>query len=200
MERRVFRPTSLLFALLAGGAAVSCGSGLHDGDEEQWTTAEVSAGASIEFMGAKLSLCGECLAGAADISLGWRRKSDHVGARSAEYAIKVPSSDTLQRAPTITISAAPALATDSMSVIGVLRRGDAGEMLWIPDQESADACVSSTTSVCGPVQIGIFKDSDNSVMRFAIVQKCGKTAECRPGESCSGNACNHCSSTSNCAS
>jgi hypothetical protein len=191
---------SLLFALLAGVAGVSCGSGLHDGDEEQWTTVEVSAGGSIEFMGAKLSLCAICLDGAADISLGWHRKSDHVGARSAEYTIKVPYPDTFQSDPAITISTTPALATDSTSVIGFLTR-DGGEELWIPDQEAApNACPSSTTSVCGPVQIGSFKENDNTVMRFAIVQKCERTAECRPGESCSGHACNHCSSPSNCAS
>jgi hypothetical protein len=193
MERRVFRSMPLLVALFASGAGVSCGSGLHDGDEEQSTTRLLGRGEHVEFMGGRLDVCDDCLNDdTAKIRFSWRRTISPSGARSGVYTIEVPSQSSFRRDPTLTISTSREVAEDQNNVIGFLQR-DNNHDWWVPDQTVArPSCDSSGPAVCGPVQAGSFKDGDTTVLQLAIVTKCGSEADCLSGESCQALACQQC--------
>lgn len=191
----------LLVALLASGAGVSCGAGLHDGDEEQSTTQLVGRGDHVEFMGGRLDVCDDCLNDdTAKIRFSWRRTLSPSGARSGVYTIEVPSQTTFRRDPKLTISTSREIAEDGNNVIGFLQRDNDREW-WIPDQNGArPTCESSSPAVCGPVQSGSFKDGDTTVLHLAIVTMCGAgyAGSCRTGESCQALACQQCAPGSPC--
>ena len=183
----------LLVALLASGAGVSCGAGLHDADEEQSTTQLLGRGEHVEFMGGRLDVCDDCLNDeTAQIRFSWRRTISPSGARSGVYTIEVPSQTTFKRDPQLTISTSREIAGDRTNVIGFLQR-DNDRDWWIPDQTvSRPSCESSDAAVCGPVQAGSFNDGNTTVLHLAIVTKCSSEADCRTGESCQALACQQC--------
>jgi len=187
----------LLVALLASGAGVSCGPGLHDGDEEQSTSQPVGkAGGHIEFMGGKLDIDPGALPwDDVPIRFAWRRAIAHTGALSGVYQIELPASVCFQKDPTLTISTTPEIAAKSHNVIGemVPSVGD-----WVPNTSKVrDGCPEST--VCGPVQSQIFQTTPS--IRLAIVTECyaGRDTPCPSGQSCaSSNACQQCPPGSPC--
>jgi hypothetical protein len=196
MERRVFRTVPLLVALLASAAGVSCGSGLHDGDEEQSTVQTVGkGGGTIEFMGGRLDVPSDSLTDDVQIKFAWHRKMSPTGARSSIYEIELSSPDALQTDPTLTIATTPEFAADPDSAIGFLQ-WNAGRDWWVPDQTpTRPTCDSPSSEVCGPIQLGSFKDADTHVLRLAIVKMCegeGHSKTCPHGQSCNGGACQQC--------
>jgi hypothetical protein len=189
----------LLVALLASGTGVSCGAGLHDGDEEQSTTQLLGRGEHVEFMGGRLDVCDDCLNDeTAKIRFSWRRTISPSGARSGVYTIEVPSQATFSKDPQLTISTSREIAGDRNNVIGFLQR-DNDRDWWIPDQTgSRPSCDSSDPAVCGPVQAGSFKDGNTMVLHLAIVSMCSSEADCMTGESCQALACQQCVQGSPC--
>lgn len=186
----------LLVALLASEAGVSCGTGLHDGDERQSTKLTVGrSGGHIEFMGASLSIPEGSLTNDTEITFAWHRKIDHAGALSGVYEIEVSAADPFQNDPTITIRTTPEIAGGRHNVIGSMEPV-AG--VWVPNTSlSADKCPDAT--VCGPVQSQVFQRTQ--VLRLAIVTQCwaGYETRCPQGQSCAvADACQQCPPDSPC--
>lgn len=187
----------LLVALLASGAGVSCGTGLHDGDERQSTKLTIGkAGGRIEFMGATLDLAEGSVDEDTDITFAWHRKIDHTGALSGVYEIEVSSPNPFRNDPLITIATTPGIAGKRHNVIGSMVSPDPG--VWVPNtSRSEKGCPDST--VCGPVQSQIFQST--RVLQLAIVTECyaGYETPCPSGQSCgTANACQQCSPNSPC--
>lgn len=196
MERRVFRRVPLLVALLASGAGVSCGAGLHDGDERQSTKLTVGrTGGHIDFMGASLDVAEGSLAEDIDITFSWHHKIDYAGALSGVYEIEVSAADPFQKDPTITIDTTREIAGSKHNVIGSMVAPEPG--VWVPNTSKSEACPNLT--VCGPVQSQIFQSTQ--VLRLAIVTECyaGQATSCPSGQSCAvANACQECPPNSPC--
>lgn len=196
MERRVFRTPPLLVALFAGAAGVSCGAGLHDGDEPQSTVRSFAkGGGTIEFMGGRLD-CDDCLAGDVDIKFSWHRTMSPGGALSAAYEVEVSSPAAFQTDPTLTISTTAEIAEDPDTAIGFLQWRD-GRDWWVPDQTPhRPTCAAPSAEVCGPIQLGSFKDGNTNVLRLAIVKMCdgdGHPHTCPIiGQACNAGACQEC--------
>jgi hypothetical protein len=198
MERRVSKLTYLLAAVLACAAGVSCGAGVHDGDQAQTVAREVVAGDTIEFMDGQLDICKTCLGdSSAKIKLTWHRAIDYAGALSAVYDLEVENSRAFQSDPTITIFTTDEIASKDYNVIGFLVPPP-GESVWIPDTSpSPGGCAPK--AVCGPVQSQVFQSTN--IIRLAIVTKCyrGPNTQCPRGQSCAvANACQQCPKDSPC--
>jgi hypothetical protein len=206
MERRVSKRTLLLAALLAWTADVSCGSGIHDANEEHSTTAMATRGGSVEFMGAKLDLCDTCLPSDENvrITLTWQRAIAHLGARSSVYELKVPEVGTFTNDPGITISTTHEIASRPSSVIGFMVPAIGR---WVPNTSKPQSACSDS-DVCGVVQSQTFQRPDpvnypgltSTVLRLAIVTRCetGDATACLEGETCDSGACQQCPDNSPC--
>jgi hypothetical protein len=198
MERRVSKLTYLFAAVLACGAEVSCGAGVHDSDQVRSVTRQVAAGDSVSFMEGQLDICKSCLAyPTANIRFTWHRAIDYAGALSAVYDLEVEDSHTFQNDPKITIRTTDEIASKDYNVIGFMVPPP-GKSEWIPNTSpSPDGCPPGT--VCGPVQSQIFQETN--IVRLAIVTKChqGLDTPCPHGQSCVvANACQQCPAGSPC--
>jgi hypothetical protein len=196
MERRVSKLTYLFAAVIACGAEVSCGAGVHDADQVRSITKDVAAGGYIDFMQARLDICETCLsAPTANIRFTWNKTIDYAGALSAVYDLEVEGPQTFQKDPKITISTTSETASNGHNVIGFMVPPP-GESVWIPNTSpSSDGCDSGT--VCGPVQSQSF--STTNILRLAIVTECYQGVECPQGQSCArANACQQCPKDSPC--
>jgi hypothetical protein len=191
MERRVSKRMSLLAALFAGAAGVSCGAGIHDADEEKSMTKVVrTTGSTIDFMGASLEVFEGCVAEDKQIKLTWRRSISHTGALSSVYEVEVPTPDTFKKDLQINIPTTQKIAGDPNNVIGFMVPAIG---VWVPDTSKASNPCSGSM-VCGPVQSQTFDNPDplnypdlkTNVLRLAIVTRCGSgySNVCPSGQSC----------------
>lgn len=199
MERIALHRPHLLAALFACAAGLSCGAGVHDGDEAQAATSQISAaeGGSINFMGAELDIRPGDLGADATIKLTWHRAIAHVGALSSVYDIEVPGPNPFLQDPRITIWTTEDIVHAEGSVIGLMVP-NATDPTWVPETYAPDGqCPDST--VCGPVQSQSF--ATTNVLRLAIVTQCYREQDtpCPSGQSCArSNACQQCPSGSPC--
>ncbi len=206
MERRV---STIRFcaiaACLAGGAAISCGTGIHDGRGEVFATSIIGpSGGQILLREATLDIGEDSVQGEAPITLRRYDSIAHSGAVGPVFEIQVPTPDTFTHDPHIGIATAPAVVASAKSVIGFLIPGVPNEQ-WIPDSTTSTApCPGS--DVCGPVQKDTFFNPGGSidagftttVLRLAIVTQCAGNADCLSRQACTSRACQKCPPNSPC--
>jgi hypothetical protein len=198
MERRVSKLTCCFAAVLACGAEVSCGAGVHDAEQVRSITRDVAAGDRVELGEAQLEICETCLTDpTARIRFTWNKAIDYAGALSAVHDLEVEGPNTFRSDPKITILTTDEIAKNGHNVIGFMVPPP-GKSEWIPNTSpSQDACDPGT--ICGPVQIQSF--ATTNIIRLAIVTKCyqGLDTPCPHGQSCAvADACQQCPEGSPC--
>jgi len=205
MERRV---STIRFcavaACLAGGAAISCGSGIHDGKGEVFATGIIGpSGGQILLREATLDIAENSVQGEASITLCRYDSIEHAGAVGPVFEIQVPTPGTFTHDPRIDIATSPVVAGSASSVIGSLIPGVANPQ-WVPDS-SATVPICPPSVVCGPVQSGIFNPGGSidaglttTVLRLAIVTQCAGNADCLSKQACTSRACQKCPPSSPC--
>jgi len=189
-------------AVLAVTAALSCGTGIRDGEGEVYVSKTVDYPGDTLVLGeATLELGIGCVEAPALITLRRFPTIGHSGAVSPVFEIQVPTPDTVKRDPKISIATSPDVAGNSASVIGFLVPGVKDEQ-WVPDSPTTKLPCSSGV-VCGPVQSGGFENPGSGIlpttkMDFAIVQKCGDIGECGLLQACNSSACQACMTSGQC--
>jgi hypothetical protein len=189
-------------AVLAVTTALSCGTGIRDGEGEVYVSKTVDYPGDTLVLGeATLELGIGCVEAPALVTLRRFPTIGHSGAVSPVFEIQVPTTDTVKRDPKISIATSPAVADNSASVIGFLVPGAKDEQ-WVPDSPTMKLpCLPGV--VCGPVQSGGFQNPGSGIspttkMDFAIVQQCGGIEDCGLYQGCSSNACQACATNSPC--
>ena len=192
-------------AVLAVTTALSCGTGIRDGEGPLFESKVIGQqGGRIEVGEATLDIWKDCLSAPALITLRRFPAITHTGAVGPVFEIEIPAPDTFINDPQIGIQTWPDVAKASTSVIGFLIPGVDGAQ-WVPDSPAVlPVCDSGV--VCGPVQILSFTKPGGSTnptlttskLDLAIVQKCSGTSECPVNQACSSGACQACATGGEC--
>ena len=187
-------------AVLAVTTALSCGTGIRDGEGEVYANRMVGQeGLDIRVGEATLSVGLNSLNYPPTlISLRRFATIDHSGAVGPVFEIEIPTPDAFSQDPRIVISTSDTVASLPSSTIGYLVPGATIEQ-WVPDSPPASStppCASP--NVCGPVQIKEFTqpaggtEPPTTRLQFAIVKKCGVIGDCGLFQACTSSACQAC--------
>jgi hypothetical protein len=191
-------------AVLTVTTALSCGTGIRDGEGEVYANRIVGQeGLDIQVGEATLSVGLNSLRNPPTlISLRRFATIDHSGAVGPVFEVEIPTPDAFSNDPRIVISTLDTVASLPSSAIGYLVPGVSNEQ-WVPDSPSEfPPCTS--TEVCGPVQIQEFirpaagTKPPTTRLEFAIVKKCDGIGDCGPLQACSSRACQACQPSSEC--
>ena len=194
-------------AVLAESTALSCGTGIRDGDGYVYMSKTIDfPGDTLVLREATVAIPEASLLGPTLITLRRFSTLDHSGAVSPVFEIQVPTDDAFQIDPWIEISTSQDVAGKAASVIGFLDPGVPGEQ-WVPDSNSSTTpCTSPPPVVCGPVQRGGFRTPGGGYAdtfracksAYAIVTKCASPATCPIGQTCTSTACQACNASGPC--
>jgi len=192
-------------AIATATASVCCGTGVRDGRGEVFLSRLLDQqGGQIVLKEATLDICESCLSAPAAIMLRRYDKIEHSGAASPVFEVELPSPYTLQGDPTLGIATTASVAGSPNAAIGFMVPSVV--MQWVPDSAAASAeCPAAVgPAVCGPVQVGSFREPDgnpalaSNVVLFAIVIRCSSNADCPQGQGCTSSACQECPQGSAC--
>jgi hypothetical protein len=177
--------------LLAVATAVSCGSGIHDGEGDVYVKKTIDDnGGQIVLREAVLDVWASCLTGPTQITLRRYSAIDNTGAISPVFQLEIPTADTFKRTPRLSIAASAKISSDQGSMIGHLVP-DGHPQQWIPEQPRDTGC-DLPSSVCGPLQLDAFKPATTK-LDYAIVKLCDPSTGCPlPNQSCQSGACQYC--------
>jgi hypothetical protein len=190
-----------VIAVLAVATAMSCGTGIRDGEGYAYVTQTIGPeGGQIVLQEATLTLKQDCVASPALITLRRHESIAQTGAIGPVFEIQIPTPDTFINDPTIGIATLDSVAIDSKYIIGSLVPLP-GNGKWFPDTTQRPSCPPS--AVCGDVQIQGFTspggalapDLKTTILDLAIVQQCSSPPSvCPTGQNlaCNGNACQLC--------
>jgi len=192
-------------AMVAATTALSCGTGIRDGDGEVYMFKTIDAPGDRLVLGEATLDVGEgCLDSPTVITLRRFSTIDHTGAIGPVFELQVPTPGTFKGDPRIEISTSDTVAAASSSTIGFLVPGGSNEQ-WVPDTpQPAPPCSSGV--VCGPVQIKSFTEPGGTTsplppttrLEFAIVTQCQEDQDCPLYQACSSRACQECYPGSTC--
>ena len=191
-------------AVLAVSTALSCGTGIRDGEGEVYANRMVGQeGLDIQVGEATLSIGLNSLRDSPTlVSVRRFNTIDHSGAVGPVFEIEIPTPNAFTNDPRIGISTLDTVASLPSSAIGYLVPGVSKEQ-WVPDSPSESPPCTST-EVCGPVQIREFTQPASGTeppttrLQFAIVKKCGLIGDCGLLQACSAGACQACAPSGPC--
>ena len=178
---------------LAVATAVSCGSGIHDGEGDVYVKKTIDDhGGQLVLREAVLDIWPNCLLGPTPITLRRYAAIDNTGAISPFFQLEIPTPDVFQGRPQLSIVASSEISSDQNSVIAHLVP-DGQSQQWIPELPRTSGC-ALPRSVCGPLQLEVFTTPPtNTKLDYAIGKLCRTDlSDCQPHQSCQSNACQYC--------
>lgn len=190
MQRRLSttRPWLEILLLATSTAVLSCGSGIHIGEGDQFARKTIDQnGDKIVLREAVLDVVKGALSASTQITVRRFEGNARDGAISPIFEIEIPTPDSFANNPRLFIAASTETANDPTSYIGHMDGA-----WWIPEQPRREDC-EMPSSVCGHLQTSLFSERGLTRLDYAIVKRCESRADCLlPDQSCQSNACQYC--------